>query len=87
MFGWSWPWATLLRPLVVAFVVAMVPAAVMRVAGGRWSEIVAALLFVVLYVGAWRWMGADPADRSLAAPHGARAARHRRAGGCVTRRA
>jgi O-antigen/teichoic acid export membrane protein len=64
VFGWTWPWHSLIRPLV-AFAVAILPAAVMRVAAGRWSEIAAALLFAALYFAAWRWMGADPADREI----------------------
>jgi O-antigen/teichoic acid export membrane protein len=64
VFGWSWPWTALKRP-VVAFALAMTPAAVLRVAiGPRW-EAVAAILFLALYAGAWRLLGAEPADREV----------------------
>jgi hypothetical protein len=64
VFGWSWPWHSLSRPLL-AFVIAMAPAAAVRLAGGIWSEVAAALAFVAIYIGAWMWMGADPADREI----------------------
>jgi O-antigen/teichoic acid export membrane protein len=64
VFGWSWPWHSLKRPLA-AFLVAMAPAAAVRLAGGVWSEVGAALTFAALYVAAWTWMGAAPADREI----------------------
>jgi O-antigen/teichoic acid export membrane protein len=64
VFGWSWPWHSLARPLA-AFAVAMAPAAAVRLAGGVWSEVAAALVFAAIYIGAWTWMGADPADREI----------------------
>jgi hypothetical protein len=43
----------------------MAPAAAVRFAGRTGAEVVAALVFAALYVGAWTWMGADPADREI----------------------
>jgi len=64
VFGWSWPWQSLARPLA-AFAIAMAPAVAVRLAGGIWSEVAAALIFAAIYIGAWTWMGADPADREI----------------------
>ena len=64
VFGWSWPWPTLRRPLA-AFCLAMAPAALARLASGPRWEFVPALLFLALYVGAWRLLGAEPADREV----------------------
>jgi hypothetical protein len=62
VFGWAWPWRSLLRPLA-AFTIAFTPAAILRVAGGTRVEIVSGLLFLLLYAAAWYRLGADPADR------------------------
>src|SRR4029077_8034903 len=48
VFGWSWPWGTLVRPTVVFFI-AFAPAALLRVAIGPSSEIAAGLLFLASY--------------------------------------
>jgi O-antigen/teichoic acid export membrane protein len=64
VYGWSWPWRSLNRP-IVAFAIAFVPAAVVRLAGGRLIEIAAGILFLLLYAGAWRWLGAEPDDREI----------------------
>jgi O-antigen/teichoic acid export membrane protein len=64
VYGWSWPWRSLVRP-VVAFTMAFLPAAAVRLLGGSLSEIPAGLLFLLLYAGAWRFLGAEPADRAV----------------------
>jgi peptidoglycan biosynthesis protein MviN/MurJ (putative lipid II flippase) len=65
VFGWSWPWHSLTRP-VVAFVAAIVPGALIRLfVPGPWGEAASATLFVLLYAAAWSRMGADPADREI----------------------
>jgi O-antigen/teichoic acid export membrane protein len=64
VFGWSWPWHSLKRPLA-AFALAMPPAVGLRLTGGVWSEVAAALAFAAIYIGAWMWMGPDPADREV----------------------
>ena len=62
VFGWSWPWQTLMRPLAVFFA-AFVPAAVVRMAFGAAAEIPAGLFFLVAYAAGWYLLGAEPADR------------------------
>jgi O-antigen/teichoic acid export membrane protein len=62
VFGWAWPWRSLLRPLA-AFAIAFTPAAILRVLGGEHVEIASGLLFLASYVAAWYRLGADPADR------------------------
>jgi O-antigen/teichoic acid export membrane protein len=64
VFGWTWPWRSLVRPLT-AGIAAFVPAAAVRTIGGTWAEIGSAALFVALYVLGWLWMGPDPADREV----------------------
>lgn len=65
VFGWSWPWASLRRPLA-AFAIAVVPAVGVRLSsGGLLGELLAAGLFLALYAGAWNVLGADPADREV----------------------
>jgi O-antigen/teichoic acid export membrane protein len=64
VFGWSWPWHSLGRPLA-AGLGALGPAVAVRIIGGTWSEIGSAALFVALYVGGWMWLGPDPADRDV----------------------
>jgi O-antigen/teichoic acid export membrane protein len=65
VFGWSWPWGSLVRPLV-AGTTAFIPAAIVRVlGGGPWLEAASGLIFLSLYVLAWVWMGPDPADRDV----------------------
>jgi O-antigen/teichoic acid export membrane protein len=62
VFGWSWPWRSLGRPLA-AFALSFAPAATLRLIGGAPLEIVSGLLFLALYAGAWLVLGADPSDR------------------------
>jgi hypothetical protein len=64
VFGWSWPWLTLRRP-IAAFGLAMLPSALVRLALGAAWEVPAGILFLVLYAGAWRWLGAEPDDREI----------------------
>jgi O-antigen/teichoic acid export membrane protein len=64
VFGWSWPWRSLRRP-IAAFAIAFLPAAALRLSGGPLIEIVSGLLFLLFYAGAWRLLGADPADREI----------------------
>lgn len=64
VFGWHWPWRTLVRPLV-AGAVGAVPAAALAVVGGPWADVAAALAFVGAYAGCWLWLGADPEDRAI----------------------
>ena len=64
VFGWSWPWPTLKRP-VAAFTLAMVPAAILRMVVGAQWELIPGVLFFLLYAGAWRLLGAEPADREV----------------------
>jgi O-antigen/teichoic acid export membrane protein len=64
VFGWTWPWRSLLRPLAAAGA-AIVPAAALRALGGTWAEIGSAVLFAALYMLGWIWMGPDPADREV----------------------
>ena len=67
VFGWSWPWPPLWRPLV-AFALALAPATVVRAlapSDGLLWEFCAGALFLALYASAWRLMGADPADREV----------------------
>ncbi len=62
VFGWSWPWHTLMRPMAV-FAVAFVPAVLVRVAFGAAGEIPSGLLFLGAYAAGWYVLGAEPADR------------------------
>lgn len=62
VFGWTWPWGSLVRPLT-AFALAFVPAGALRLIGGQPVEIASGLLFLLLYAGAWFVLGADPSDR------------------------
>jgi hypothetical protein len=64
VFGWSWPWPTLRRP-IAAFGLAMLPSALMRLTLGASWEVPAGILFLALYAGSWRWLGAEPADREI----------------------
>ncbi|MEQ1912124.1 MAG: oligosaccharide flippase family protein [Vicinamibacterales bacterium] len=65
VFGWTWPWQSLVRPLV-AGTLAIGPAAALRVfVSGWWVEPTAGLLSVALYVLAWMGLGADPDDREV----------------------
>lgn len=64
VFGWTWPWRSLTRP-VAAGLLAFAPAAALRTLGGTWWEIASAAAFVTLYVLGWIWMGPDPADREV----------------------
>lgn len=64
VFGWSWPWRSLVRPLA-AFAIAFAPCALLRSLGGGNFELPAGVLFLVLYAAAWYRLGADPADRII----------------------
>jgi O-antigen/teichoic acid export membrane protein len=64
VFGWAWPWRSLTRPLA-AFTMAFVPAAAFRFGVGERVELVSGMLFALLYLGAWAWLGADPDDRAI----------------------
>jgi O-antigen/teichoic acid export membrane protein len=64
VYGWSWPWPSLIRPSAV-FAVAFVPAAAFRVAAGSGAELVAGIGFLALYAAAWWMVGAAPADREI----------------------
>jgi hypothetical protein len=64
VFGWSWPWHSLRRP-VAAFVVAMLPALAIRMAGGLVAELASGIVFLLAYAGCWFWLGAEPADREI----------------------
>jgi len=65
VFGWSWPWASLTRPLAAA-AIATVPAIALRVvSAGLFWDLCAGLTFVGVYVLAWLWLGPDPADREI----------------------
>jgi O-antigen/teichoic acid export membrane protein len=65
VFGWSWPWESLGRPLA-AGAVAAVPSALTYVfASTTWREPLSAVLFVALYVGTWFWFGLEPADAEV----------------------
>lgn len=64
VFGWAWPWGSLVRPLV-AGTAAFVPAVGLRMLGGAWWELGSAAAFIGLYALAWLWLGADPDDREV----------------------
>jgi len=64
VFGWTWPWASLVRPIAAA-AIAAVPAIALRMAGGMWWDLSAGLVFLGAYALAWLWLGADPADREI----------------------
>ncbi len=68
VFGWSWPWQSLRRPLA-AFVVAFLPALGVRLLSGALGEVTAevgaGVLFLLLYLAMWRVLGADPSDREV----------------------
>jgi O-antigen/teichoic acid export membrane protein len=68
VFGWSWPWSSLRRPLA-AFFIALVPAVAVRLAaaaiGEITAELIAGVLFLGLYAAVWRVLGAEPADREV----------------------
>lgn len=64
VFGWSWPWQSLVRPLQ-AFALAMLPALGLRLVFGSSVALASALLFAACYCGAWALLGADPADRAV----------------------
>ncbi|HUR33223.1 MAG TPA: polysaccharide biosynthesis C-terminal domain-containing protein [Vicinamibacterales bacterium] len=64
VFGWSWPWSSLSRPLVAA-AMALLPALAVRAPGGTWWELASGATFVAGYALAWLWLGPDPADRAV----------------------
>jgi hypothetical protein len=49
----------------VAFTLAFIPAAALRLADGAWVEIVSGAIFAGGYLVAWFWLGPDPADREV----------------------
>ena len=61
VFAWSWPWSSLRRP-ALAFACAFAPALALRAFGGPTAEVTSGLLFLALYLGAWRRLGAEPED-------------------------
>jgi O-antigen/teichoic acid export membrane protein len=65
VFGWSWPWTSLRRP-VAAFTLAMAPSLAVRfMSSGTTAELVSGLLFLGLYGAGWLLLGADPDDRKI----------------------
>lgn len=64
VFGWTWPWGSLVRPLV-AGAIALLPSVAVRAVGGTWWDLASALCFLTVYALAWRWLGPDPADREV----------------------
>ena len=68
VFGWSWPWQSLRRPLA-AFTIAFVPALGVRLLSGGLgaltAEVASGALFLGLYIAMWRVLGAEPADREI----------------------
>jgi O-antigen/teichoic acid export membrane protein len=65
VFGWTWPWQSLTRPLL-AFASAFLPAALIRVStSGLMMEAISGVLFLLVYAGAWWVIGAEPSDREL----------------------
>jgi O-antigen/teichoic acid export membrane protein len=64
VFGWSWPWSSLVRPLA-AGALALVPALVLRLPGGFWWELASGAAYLAAYALAWLWLGPDPADREV----------------------
>jgi O-antigen/teichoic acid export membrane protein len=64
VFGWTWPWRSLVRPIAAATVAAG-PAVAARLPGGLWWEVVSGVVFVGGYVLAWLWLGPDPSDREV----------------------
>ena len=61
VFGWSWPWGALARP-VTAFTTAFATAGLVRVISPATipAEVGAGLLFLAIYAATWWWLGADP---------------------------
>jgi O-antigen/teichoic acid export membrane protein len=64
VFGWRWPWRSLVRPLT-AGTLALVPSLALRLPGGTWWEVASGAMFVGAYAGAWMWLGPDPGDRDV----------------------
>jgi O-antigen/teichoic acid export membrane protein len=64
VFGWSWPVASLKRPLA-AFGLALAPAAALRFTLPASWDFVSGVLFLLLYAGAWRVLGAEAADKEI----------------------
>ncbi|MGE0449617.1 MAG: oligosaccharide flippase family protein [Vicinamibacterales bacterium] len=69
VFGWAWPWRSLLRP-AAAFAVAMLLAAALRSAAlaslsSLAAELLAGAVFLAIYALMWLWMGPDPADKAV----------------------
>lgn len=65
VFGWSWPWQSLRRPLA-AFTIAFIPALGLRLlSSGVAAEVASGALFLGLYIAMWRVLGAEPVDREI----------------------
>lgn len=64
VFGWTWPWESLIRPLVAASGAA-VPAVLLRLQGGVAWELGSAVAFLLCYALGWLWLGADPEDQEV----------------------
>lgn len=63
LFHWPWPWRALARP-ALAFAVAVVPAVPLRLLVHGWQgELAAGLTFLAAYVGTWKVVGLEEADR------------------------
>ncbi|MBA2433102.1 MAG: polysaccharide biosynthesis C-terminal domain-containing protein [Chthoniobacterales bacterium] len=63
LFAWHWPWQALGRP-ALAFLLAIAPAIPLRLFIDGWQgELVAGLTFLTGYVGAWKVIGLEEADR------------------------
>ncbi len=63
VFGWMWPWRSLLRPLLVCGL-AMVPALLCRWIWPQ-AELSSGLVFVAGYLITWKIVGADPVDQAI----------------------
>jgi hypothetical protein len=64
VFGWHWPWASLVRP-ALACAAALVPSVALRGLAGSWAELPSGALFLLVYGLAWFLLGADPDDRDI----------------------
>jgi O-antigen/teichoic acid export membrane protein len=66
VFGWSWPWPSLRRPVAIG-ALAFAPALATRVAlaGRPGVEIASGVLFLALYAAGWYRIGPEPSDRDV----------------------
>jgi O-antigen/teichoic acid export membrane protein len=66
VFGWSWPWASLRRPVAIG-TLAFAPALATRVALAGWPgiEIISGLVYLALYAAGWYRIGPEPSDRDV----------------------